>query len=199
MRSHNQPQAAELILIKHSLPEIVADTPASQWSLSSEGRRRCVLLADHLAPLGPDRMISSLEPKAYQTAEITARRLDLPVGSFPGLHEHLRTNEPFSTQEAFENSVAELFSNPEKRVFGEESAVEARDRFRGAINQLMQAHPDEKLAIVAHGTVISLYIAGLGKIDPYPLWKRLGLPSFVMVSPSEGEIIQICESVTAKP
>jgi broad specificity phosphatase PhoE len=188
---------AKLILIKHSMPEIVADTPASQWSLSSEGRHRCALLADHLAPLGLDRMISSLEPKACQTAEITARRLDLPLGSFPGLHEHLRTNVPFSTQEAFENSVAELFSNPEKRVFGEESAVEASDRFRGAINQLMQAYPGEKLAVVAHGTVISLYIAGLCKIDPYPLWQRLGLPSFIVVSPFDGKIIQICESVIA--
>ena len=40
--------ARHLILVKHSLPEIMEDVPAREWILSAEGRARCKRLADRL-------------------------------------------------------------------------------------------------------------------------------------------------------
>lgn len=42
-----------LILVKHSLPQIVPGKPAPRWHLSDEGRRRGTLLADRLAIVAP--------------------------------------------------------------------------------------------------------------------------------------------------
>jgi broad specificity phosphatase PhoE len=52
-----------LILIRHSVPDIVQGVPASQWHLSAEGRRRCEVLAGLLAPYEPAMIVTSLEPK----------------------------------------------------------------------------------------------------------------------------------------
>ena len=50
-----------LILVKHSVPEIVTDHPAHTWRLSAEGRRRAGRLAEELARFAPDVILSSDE------------------------------------------------------------------------------------------------------------------------------------------
>ncbi len=42
-----------LILVKHSLPEIVPALPANEWRLSEGGRPRCRVLAERLAAYSP--------------------------------------------------------------------------------------------------------------------------------------------------
>jgi broad specificity phosphatase PhoE len=187
--------SSHLILVKHSLPDLKPGIPANQWLLSIEGCRRCHPLAEKLAPYNPEIMRCSQEPKAEQTAQIVAKALHLAVESYPGLHEHERRYVPFLSKETLEESVRRFFEHPDQRVFGEESASEAARRFGGSINCLLAAFPGTNLVIVAHGTVISLYISETCHIDPYNLWKRLGLPSFVVLSPSDAEIIDICEAV----
>ena len=49
-----------LILVKHSLPEIVENVPAREWKLSAEGQARCKKLAISLAKFQPDQIISSV-------------------------------------------------------------------------------------------------------------------------------------------
>ncbi len=36
--------------------------------------------------------------------------------------------------------------------------------------------------MVAHGTVITLLIARHNRVEPYQCWRRLGLPSFAVLS-----------------
>ncbi len=36
--------------------------------------------------------------------------------------------------------------------------------------------------VVAHGTVITLFVARRAGLEPFPFWKRLGLPAFVALS-----------------
>jgi broad specificity phosphatase PhoE len=43
--------------------------------------------------------------------------------------------------------------------------------------------------IVAHGTVISLFVASLTGISAFSLWAELGLPSFVVVDMQSNTII----------
>ena len=83
----------QIILVKHSLPEIIQDIPAWQWHLSEVGRVRAGQLAEKLLLYQPEVLISSTEPKAIETAEVIARKTQLPVHTLENLHEHEKAAE----------------------------------------------------------------------------------------------------------
>lgn len=180
-----------LILIKHSLPEIIPNVPAREWHLSDEGRRRCGELAEFVSRYQPQVIVTSLEPKAVETGQLLAKSLGLPASSAPNLHEHERQKTPFLSPEMFEASIITFFAEPSQRVSGTESANESHDRFAQAVWDMVDAHPGQNLAIVAHGTVISLFVSHLTNADPFLLWKRLGLPSFVVLALPENQLITV--------
>lgn len=170
-----------LILVKHAAPVVEPSLPAAHWRLSEAGRERALALAQELAPLTPTRVVASREPKARETGKVVARALGLPLLSADGLHEHDRTNEPFDEDPTrFEESMAAFFARPGERVYGLESADQAHDRFSAAVEGLGADHPGETLAIVAHGTVITLYATRRSGEDPFALWKRLKLGDWLI-------------------
>jgi broad specificity phosphatase PhoE len=173
----------QLILVKHSLPALEPDKPANQWRLSEEGQQRCEVLARHLSPYLPFELFSSIETKAAQTAALAASRLGIPWQEFPGLHEHERSEVGFCSPEQFQANMQSFFNHPAEVVFGTESAEQALARFSKAIQVLCKNHPpcNGRLVVVAHGTVISLFVAHWGGLPAYPLWEQLGLPAFVVL------------------
>lgn len=170
-----------LILIKHAAPEILQGIPARQWYLSDLGHQSIPKLAKALQPFQPERIITSLEPKAIETARLTAAALRLPWNTSPGLHEHDRSNEPYINLAEFEAKIRQVFSKPEELVYGRETANQALARFQEQIENLVNEHSQEKLAVVSHGTVISLFIAFRNSLNSFTIWKQLGLPSFAVV------------------
>jgi broad specificity phosphatase PhoE len=184
-----------LILIKHSVPEMVPGLPANRWHLAEAGRLRCRALADHLAPYCPDVLVASAEPKAAETAELVAGALHKPWHVAAGLHEHERSGVGWLDRAHFEAQVAEFFRRPDALVFGGETADQAHARFATAIGAVTAQFPAHSLAVVAHGTVISLFVARLTGVKPFPLWSRLGLPSFVVLSLPERELVSVVERV----
>lgn len=184
-----------LILVKHSLPEIRPEVPPAKWELGEEGRRRCIPLAAVLARYEPDGVISSQEPKAAETARLTAQALDLPVHTFPNLHEHRRTSTEYSTPEVFQERMERFFAEPEQLVFGEETAIQAEVRFTTALQEALQAFPFERPVVVSHGTVISLYVARIAGREPYELWQSLGLPSVVVLKGSGLDMVEVIPKV----
>ncbi len=187
--------AKTLILVKHSLPEIRPEAPACEWTLSPEGRRRCTLLAEKLTPYQPERLFSSQEPKAVETAQLAGARLNLLVQAVPGLHEHERRTVGWSSKTQFQESVRHFFEEPDTLVFGEETARQAQERFWKAAHTLIADHPGENLVLVAHGTVISLFVTKACGLAPYSTWQRLGLPSFLVLSLPELAILHTCVRV----
>lgn len=185
-----------LILIKHSLPEIIPDLPAREWHLSDEGRRRCENLAEAVVHYQPQVIITSLEPKAVETGQYLSVALQIPIDSMPDLHEHERRKIMFVSQERFEADVRPFFEHPGQRVMGEESADEAYARFSAAVWGVVNSYPGQNIAVVAHGTVISLFVAHLTNTNPFPLWKRLGLPSFVVLALPQNQVIAL-ENIAA--
>ncbi|MCP4167150.1 MAG: histidine phosphatase family protein [Chloroflexi bacterium] len=71
---------------------------------------------------------------------------------------------------------------PDELVFGEETADRAHERFATAVDVVLTAHPGQTVAIVAHGTVITLYVAHLQNLEPYPFWRQFELADFVVCS-----------------
>lgn len=171
-----------LILAKHAAPAIQRDVPASQWQLSAAGRVGAERLADALAAYDPALIVTSTEPKARETGEIVASRLDRPVEVADGLHEHARREAGWLGPAEFQRAVAALFAAPDRLVFGEETASQARERFARAVHDVLERHAAGNLVIVAHGTVISLFVASRAGGDPFLLWQRLGLPSYVALA-----------------
>jgi broad specificity phosphatase PhoE len=184
-----------LILIKHSLPEMVPGLPANRWHLAEAGRLRCQALAEQVAPYRPSVIVASVEPKAAETAELLATALHKPWHIADGLHEHERSGVGWIDREHFEAQVAEFFKRPGALVFGSETADQAHARFAAAIAALTAQYPARSLAVVAHGTVISLFVARSAGVEPFPLWSRLDLPSFVVLSLPEVALESVVERI----
>jgi broad specificity phosphatase PhoE len=178
-----------LIFVKHSLPEVVESLPANEWKLSEEGRTRAECLAERLRDFLPDLIVSSKEPKAKETAEIIARKLQLQLIVAENLHEHDRGNVPFLSKHEFQASLQKFFKNPACRVFGGETANQSHARFKRAVHTILNSYVDKTVVIITHGTVISLFVSRLTGISDLLLWQELGLPSFVVIDLQANKII----------
>jgi broad specificity phosphatase PhoE len=177
------PPARTLILVKHAMPAIDPARPAHEWPLAEAGRRSCAPLAAALAAYQPAQIVTSTEPKAAETGRRVAEALGLPCATAPDLHEHDRANVGWIAEPtAFRAAVAAFFAHPDQLVLGRETAARATTRFTAAVDAALARHPAGTLVIVAHGTVIALYAAARAGLAPYPLWQRLGLPSFVALA-----------------
>lgn len=193
-------EARRLLLVRHSLPEFVTGIPASQWRLSDQGRRRCHPLAERLAAYRPTVFISSTEPKAIETGRICAGLLGLPFETAPGLHEHQRgVVHDMGSREEFEAEVGRFFEQPDKLVFGSETADQAHARFSTALADTVARHPASRPAIVSHGTVLTLFIARVTDLDPLPFWKSLGLPAFAVLSLPKLGLLRVVADVVGEP
>jgi broad specificity phosphatase PhoE len=183
-----------LLLVRHSQPEIVEGIPAKAWRLSDEGRRRCESMAKIVASYAPQAVVTSREPKAMETGQIIAKELNLPVSDAKNLHEHERDKVPFLDRDEFVSVVKRFFDYPHQLILGDETADQASARFDAAVQSVL-ANNTESVAIVAHGTVMSLFAAKHTNIDVHSLWKRLGMPAMLVFSVPEMELMEIIEGV----
>lgn len=175
-----------LILVRHSEPEIQPGKPASTWRLSERGRAKAKLLADELRCFNPASIWCSKEPKAIETAQILAGALNAPLRIIDGLEEHHRSGVPyFPALDDFEHAVERFFRNPDKLVLGEETAHQALHRFTAAIDRAKEATDDDATVVVTHDTVMTLYMASVAGIRPMRFWRNLDTPSFVALTPPE--------------
>ena len=81
---------ALVILIRHGqTDENVSGKISGQGPapLNSRGHEQARLAAEVLAPLGVTHLLSSPVPRARQTAEVVAQRIDRPIEEVPSLHE----------------------------------------------------------------------------------------------------------------
>ncbi len=170
-----------MILVRHAQPEIEPHVDPTRWRLSASGRAAAQVLAKRLRHFGPDAVFASVEPKAKETADIVASSLGLSVTEVPGLHEQERGGVPFFAAPAeYREAVLALFATPDACVFGSESGSAARLRFAAAVDGVSRAGPRQPV-IVAHGTVIALYIAERSGRAAADLWQQMRMPCFAVL------------------
>jgi broad specificity phosphatase PhoE len=186
-----------LILVKHALPEIIPVLPANQWHLSEVGRSQCALLADQLATYAPAVLVSSSEPKALETAHLVAQRMHTSVQVVDGLQEHDRSNTPWLGPEEFGRAIAAFFRHPTELVLGCETAQQASERFAKTVAEVTSRYAEQNTVILTHGTVLSLFVARATGMEPFALWKRLGLPSFVVLRFPQLKLVRVVEKPMA--
>jgi broad specificity phosphatase PhoE len=174
---------SDLILVKHAAPEVVADVPSCQWSLSESGRLQCHELARRIARYAPTSVFASEEAKAAQTAQAIAHLLDLSSTTAPDLHENDRNGLPFlPSEEAYHAWIEDFFLRCDDRVMGRESANQAHARFVTAVQRVLRNGDGRPMVIVTHGTVATLLVTRANKLSPFPFWRELRFGSLVVLS-----------------
>jgi broad specificity phosphatase PhoE len=169
-------------LIRHAAPLILQDAPAREWPLSDEGRRACEEFAGRLAAYQVTAIISSAETKARETAASLAASLGLTPGVDADLNEHRRDNAPYLGRPVFEAAIRRLFAEQDMLVFGQETAMQAYTRFAGAVQRALAAHPIGDVALVTHGTVMTLYADRHAGVEPFAFWQARTMPDLVVLA-----------------
>jgi broad specificity phosphatase PhoE len=171
-----------LILIRHSVPDIDPATPSCEWRLTPEGRDLSRSLARRIGGFQPAAIVTSVEPKARETGEIIAAELGIPCQVRQGLQENDRQGVEVADEGTYRALIADVFAQPDRIVMGRETGEEASDRFHGAVTSVLDGFPDQTIAVVAHGVVMSFFVSRFNPIDIFEFWNRLTLPTAVMLN-----------------
>ncbi|MEW6681721.1 MAG: alpha-ribazole phosphatase [Nitrospirota bacterium] len=150
-----------LYLIRHG--EVVRDKPNTynghrDVELTPNGIDQLERVADRLASTRIRAVYSSTLRRSRQGAEQIAKRHGLPVVSYPELREkHFGDWEGLTYAEVAER-FPEAWANwlidpPSVRPRGGETYAEMRDRVLKSLAGILANHPEEALALVAHGGV----------------------------------------------
>lgn len=185
----------QLILIKHAAPLVDPAKSSDLWRLSEAGRAQAAKLAEVLRSSEIRAIVSSEEPKARETAEILGAALGVRVETARELREHDRRNVPHMRSRDFISMVELFFRKPDERVLGSESATQALERFERAVDEVIASHSEGNVAIVAHGTVIALYLARHSDRSGFELWRAMGLPSYAVINLPQRKVENVVEKI----
>lgn len=183
-----------LVLIKHARPLVDPARPSHEWRLSERGQDDAARLAEHLRPYAIEKMFSSDEPKAIETAQIVAKLLGIPTEAAHGVHEHDRSNVPHMRSGEFISHIELFFRRPDDLTLGVETANQCARRFEEAIDELVRGSAGS-IAVVTHGTVLSLYLSQLNAGKPFDLWRRMGLPSYAVIDTATRQVRHLVEKL----
>ncbi len=189
------PRADLLVLVKHARPDVDPARPSDEWTLGVDGLEGSLRLAERLRPAGIDLVVSSTEPKSVETGRLLAQTLDVDWQTGHDLHEHRRRTVGYLDERLFKASIRRLFTERATVVFGEESGDAAAARFEAGLESFRRVHRGRRMAVVAHGTVISLHLERRYGLDGFSTWKRLGTPSFVVVDRRSRTVLEVVGSV----
>jgi len=150
-----------LYLVRHGESEANAAkryAGQSDSPLTERGRRQAETVAEALARVPFDRVVSSDLSRAHDTAEAIARRHGVPVETITALRE-IDVGEAAGlsiedTRERFDWGPRRFVQWP-----GGESLEAVRDRAVAAIEQVVSASPGATVCVVGHGGVTRILVS----------------------------------------
>lgn len=161
--------ATELLLVRHAdadHPNLVASGEVRDIDLplSAHGLRQTERLTSRLRSRSVHAMYTSPLKRAYQTAEPLARATGVALQTDARLREvEIAGVGPVSLPDLAEIAITH---GGWSHLPGTESSASIRARMCAATNDIIAAHPRERVVLVSHAGAINAYIASL-----------LGLPS----------------------
>ena len=152
----------ELLLVRHALPvrRESVDGPADP-ELSADGRAQAEHLATYLSSEHLDAIYASPLRRAYQTAQVVAALHGVDVQLVDGVAEFDRLSSDYVPTEelkAANDPRYHAMINGEWDT-DEETSDEFRKRVLLTIEELIEAHPGQRVAVVCHGGVINGYVS----------------------------------------
>ncbi|RFB99126.1 histidine phosphatase family protein [Rhizobium leguminosarum bv. trifolii] len=152
------------LYITHPQVRIDANVPVPKWGLSDIGAARARKAAESGWARQLQRIISSDETKAIETAEILAAASGVTIEIVHGMHENDRSATGFLPQPQFEEAADWFFAHPEESFKGWERAVDAQARIVTTVKTVLAAHDAAApIAFVGHGgvgTLLKCHLAG---------------------------------------
>jgi broad specificity phosphatase PhoE len=152
----------DLFLIRHaeSYGNLVVQAQTlseSDGGLTDLGCEQARRLAERLArTLQPDVLYSSPTSRALQTAQSIGAAIGLPVHTHAQLVELrlLKSIEGLTSEAAREGWLRARRTPDEPAFPGGESFRQLQTRAAAAIDDILQAHPGKRIAVVTHGGLI---------------------------------------------
>lgn len=178
---------AWLYLIRHPLTAQDAAQPASSWDVSDAGHEQILALV--AAPFWRQvkAVYTSPQRKTTLVGDAVQAAHRIPYSVVADLAEARR--DVWLGPDAFQAAQRAFLAQPAVPPVPEwESAADARARFVAAMDQIGDAHdPAESLAVVTHGTVLTLYVAHLlgEPLDVarwYAYWRGIGFATVLPVA-----------------
>lgn len=185
--------ARSLILIRHGFPLKSVGKPSKDWELSKKGVEQSERLVRHLMQFNVDNPVfSSDEIKAVQTAEILGKGLSKSVDKSKLLREIDRRSTSGLSSDEFIKLNLEMFKTPYQPVVGNESTDRAKHRFIAGVEQLIATNQEVwqgDLLIVAHATVITLFLSEFNEINLIDFWAKFNCTDYVRVTYPDFKIV----------
>jgi probable phosphoglycerate mutase len=164
------PDPRTLVLVRHGETDWNAQGRAQGHAdvpLNAVGRVQAETVAPVLAAIDPARLWSSDLARALQTAQYVSAASGLPVEPDRRLREYDVGKRSGLTLEEFAVSYPEEYAawiahDPSRRVAGEESTEEVRDRILPALLEcLATLQPGETGIVVLHGACLKVGVMAL--------------------------------------
>lgn len=183
----------DIIFIRHAPTKPDKTQHSTQWQLSEDSQKLCHQLAEQIKHHNITKIYTSTEPKAQLTGKFIAEKLGIDsITIADNLQETERHSKAFyDNQDTFRLAVKEAMLSPDDLRFGDETFTTARIRFTSQVEQLANKHPDETIAIITHGRVLSLYLGDIMKESPEIIWEKLKMPAYAILSWEKREITDI--------
>ena len=148
-------------------PQVLIDPliPVPEWCLSDQGRERAAQFGKLPSLQSVDKIVSSGEKKAIETATIISAVIGIPIEVCEKTHENDRSATGFLKPTEFENVADAFFSSPKKSIRGWETAVHAQSRIVAETIKVLDEESQGDILMVGHGAVGTLlycYLANLG-------------------------------------
>jgi probable phosphoglycerate mutase len=173
----------ELLLIRHAQPVRIGEGEvegAADPALTARGRREAERLAEWLAHEHIDHVIASPLRRARETAAPLAAALGLDLEIDDGLSEYDADSTSYiPIEELRELKDERWFATIEGRWADEggEPPDVFQQRVVPAIERIIDRFPGQKVAAVAHGGVINVYLAHVIGLSDNLLWFHPGYTS----------------------
>jgi 2,3-bisphosphoglycerate-dependent phosphoglycerate mutase len=157
-----------LLIVRHALPHEGHPTRPHDPPLHADGRRHALRLAHKLKREGIDRIVSSPQQRALDTAAPLARMLGLRTEVFEGLAEidrHTDRYRSVETMRAEEPERWDEFVASPVRFFGRDPAEFRADVAR-AYRAIVEEPGGTRIAVFTHGmTTKTILSVVLGQAD----------------------------------
>ena len=152
----------ELLLVRHALPlRVEGASGAADPDLSDDGHAQARHLAAYLRTEDVDALYVSPLRRALQTAAPVADAFGLGVTVVDGVAEYDRNSDTYIPAEEMRATNHPLWQAllSGEDVDGFEPRAEFHARVVASVEQLVTAHPGDRIVVVCHGGVINAYLS----------------------------------------
>lgn len=162
------------------------------FPLSSLGRDQVDLISSYCKDVHLDYLYSSDLTRAYDTAEKIGETKGLPVRKWEKVREVFLGPLQGLTREEIKEKypITQEKSIITSGIAGTETVEELTERCQSVVDQLLNVHANDSVAIVSHGGFISIFLTYLIANDQWAALKRpfvIGNTSITLVEWADGQ------------